>query len=109
VQSEGAAIDLCSALETLRQELEQVWVAGQGRRVSFRIPEVTLTVQVTARRENKAEGRLRWWLVEGGGGHSSGHEDAQTLVLTLNPQFRDDVGGTAPLEVTDTDQSEPGS
>jgi hypothetical protein len=94
-------------LETLREELEQAWVASQGRRVRFQVPHVTLTVQATARRENKAGGKLRWWLVEAGGEHDSARENIQTLVLELSPQFHDEVGGVGPLEVGG-DQAEPG-
>jgi hypothetical protein len=102
-----AGVELCSALETLREELEQAWVQSQGRRVRFQVPHVTLTVQATARRENKAGGKLRWWLVEGGGEHGSARENVQTLVLELNPQFYTDANEVGPLEVHG-DQPEPG-
>jgi hypothetical protein len=102
-----APVELSSALETLREELEQAWVQSQGRRVRFHVPHVTLTVQATARRENKAGGKLRWWLVEGGAEHDSARENIQTLVLELSPQLHDEAGKAGPLEVGG-DQPEPG-
>jgi hypothetical protein len=102
------AVDLCSALETLRQDLEQAWVSGQGHRVSFRVSEVSLTLLVSARREKKANGRVRWWLADGGGEYSAARESTQTLVLTLAPQLRDDAGATESLIVADKTQLEPG-
>jgi hypothetical protein len=102
-----AAVELSAALETLREELEQAWVQSQGRRVRFQVPHVTLTVQATARRENKAGGKLRWWLVEAGAEHDSARENIQTLVLELSPQLHDEAGGVGPMEVGG-DQLEPG-
>jgi hypothetical protein len=104
---EHAGVELCSALETLREELEQAWVEGQGHRVRFQVPDVTLTVQAVARRENKLGGKLRWWLVEAGGEHGSGRESTQTLVLKLSPQFYDEAGKPGPLQVGG-EQAEPG-
>lgn len=104
---ENASVELSLALETLREELEEAWVQGQGCQVRFQIPHVTLTVQATARRDNKMGGKLRWWLVEAGGEHGSGHENIQTLVLELSPQFYDEEGKASPLVVAG-DQAEPG-
>lgn len=103
----NTSVELSVALETLREELEDAWAQGQGRRVRFQVPHVTLTVQATTRRENKVGGKLRWWLVEGGGEHGSARENIQTLVLDLSPQFYDEAGNAGSLEVSG-DQAEPG-
>jgi hypothetical protein len=107
MRDEDAAVELSSALETLREELEQAWAMSQGRRVRFQVPQVTLTVQVTARRENKVDGKVRWWLVEGGGEHGSARESTQTLVLKLSPEFYDEEGKAGSLRVGGK-QAEPG-
>jgi hypothetical protein len=60
VTDENPSVELSVALETLREELEEAWAQGRGRRVRFQVPHVTLTVQATARRENKVGGKLRW-------------------------------------------------
>ena len=96
---ENPSVELSVALETLREELEEAWVKGQRHRVRFQVPHVTLTVQATARRDNKVGGKLRWWLIEGGGEHGSARENLQTLVLNLSPRFYDEAGKLMPLEV----------
>ncbi len=100
-------VDLSAALEALRQELEEAWAASQGRRVRFRASEITMTVQVMARRENKVGGKLRWWVLEGGADRNTARELTQTLVLTLTPQLYDDAGQPGPLDVS-AEQAEPG-
>lgn len=105
--NEDPSVELSVALETLREELEDAWLKGQNRRIRFQVPQVTLTVQVTARRENKVGGKVRWWVIEGGGEHGSERESIQTLVLELRPQSYDEAGGASPLEVAG-DQAEPG-
>ena len=92
-------VDLSSALEALRGELEEAWEASQERRVRFRVSNVTLTVQAVARRETDVGGKVRWWLVEAGAGGKAATETTQTLVLTLTPSVYDDAGEAAPLDV----------
>ena len=100
-------VGLSSALDALRDELEQAWAASLGRRVRFRVSEVTMTVQAVTRTETKGGGRLRWYLIEAGGDRTAGRETTQTLVLTLTPSVYDDTGQPGPLDVAG-DQPEPG-
>jgi hypothetical protein len=104
---ENAPVELSVALETLREELEQAWQQSQGRPIRFEVPQVTINVQATARRENQMGGKLRWWLVEAGGDHTSARENVQTLVLKLRPAFYDADGKRSPLIVAG-EQKEPG-
>jgi hypothetical protein len=101
------SIDLSSALEALRGELETAWASGQGRRVRFRVTELTLTVEAVARREQGGGGKLRWWVLEAGAERRVARESTQTLVLTLAPSLYDDAGRSGPLDVAG-DQVEPG-
>jgi hypothetical protein len=64
-------------------------------------------VEVVARSDTTANGKLRWWLVEAGADHSRGREQTQTLTLRLTPQLRDQAGGYGPLDVHGV-QEEPG-
>ena len=105
VESEGF-VGLSGALEVLREELEAAWMAGQGKRVRFRVSDVTVTMQVVARRERGGEGKLRWYVLEAGGSATSSRETTQSLVLTLAPQLFDEEGRSAPLDVSRR-QSEP--
>jgi Trypsin-co-occurring domain 2 len=101
-------VRLSSALETLRSDLETAWESGQGKGVRFRISEVTLTLQAVARLDKEGGGKLRWWVVEAGGGVTSGKETTQTLVLTLTPELYDAQGKlVGPLDVAD-EQAVPG-
>jgi hypothetical protein len=100
-------VGLAAAVEGLRDELEEAWRASQGRPVRFRASEVTLTVQTVARLEKDGSGKIRWWLVEAGGGAKSASESTQTLMLTLTPMLYDEAGGSGPLDVAG-DQAQPG-
>jgi hypothetical protein len=100
-------VDLSSALEALRGELEQAWNESRNRHVRFRVTEVTLTVQAVAGRERGASGKLRWWVVEGGAEGKSSSETTQTLVLSLTPLLFDDAGEQGPLDVAGSER-EPG-
>jgi hypothetical protein len=100
-------LGLASALEALRDELESAWNSGQGRRVRFRASEVTLTVETVVRLDREGSGKIRWYLVEAGGGVKAGTERTQTLVLTLTPQLYDEDGRALPLEVAGR-QAQPG-
>jgi hypothetical protein len=100
-------LELSAALEGLREELEAAWNAGHGRRVRFRVSDVTLTVQAAARGERDVGGKIRWWLVEAGGGAKRSDETTQTLVLSLTPGVYDEAGRSVPLDVYGP-QSEPG-
>jgi Trypsin-co-occurring domain 2 len=103
-----AAVGLSSALEALREELDDAWQASQGKRVRFRASAITLTVQAVARADTKGGGKLRWWVIEAGADHSTGSEVTHTLELKLKPQLYDEAGNvTGPLDVSG-DQSEPG-
>jgi hypothetical protein len=60
---------------------------------------VTLAVQTVARLDKEGSGKIRWYVVEAGGGVKAGTERTQTLVLTLTPQLYDEHGRAVPLEV----------
>ncbi len=92
-------LGLSTALEALREELESVWERGAGKTLRFRVNAVTLTLEAVARREAEGSGKIRWWLIEAGGGVTAGKETTQTLVLTLTPGLYDAQGNPRPLDV----------
>ena len=100
-------LSLSSALEGLREELAAAWVTSAGKSVRFRVNQVTLTLEVVARREVGGGGKIRWWVIEASGGAKTGTETTQTLVLTLTPALYDEHGVAGPLDVAD-DQVQPG-
>jgi hypothetical protein len=105
---------LSGALEGLREELEAAWSKGAGKAIRFRVSEVTLTLQAVARRDVEGGGKIRWWLIEAGGGVKAGSETTQTLALTLSPGRYDAQGNLVPLDVAgdqpdpEGDQPDPG-
>ncbi|MET0495150.1 MAG: trypco2 family protein [Actinoplanes sp.] len=90
---------LAVALEALRDELESAWKSGQHQDVRLRASEVTLTLETVARLDKDGSGKVRWYVVEAGGGVKSGSERTQTLTLTLTPMRYDDQGELVPLDV----------
>ena len=53
-------LDVSSALEALRAELEQAWRSGQRQPVQFGIDEITLTLTVAATGKKTGGGKIRW-------------------------------------------------
>jgi hypothetical protein len=88
---------LATALEGLREELEAAWEQSQNSAVRFVVDNVTLTLQAVARRDAEVSGKVRWWLVEAGGGVTAGNETTQTLVLSLTPGRYTEEGQREPL------------
>lgn len=104
---EEPGLGLSAALEGLREELAAAWAAGQGSSVRFRVNEVKVTLETVAARSKELGGKIRWWVVEAGGGGKAETETTQTLVLTLTPSLYDDEGNAGPLDVA-AEQAEPG-
>jgi NTP-dependent ternary system trypsin peptidase co-occuring protein len=84
-EPEGAIV-LSEALDALREGLERFWAESEGRSLRIRVEDVTLTLQVVARREREGGGKVRWWVFEAGADVKSGSETMQTLVLQLRPE-----------------------
>lgn len=99
-------LGLASALEAVRGELELAWRAGEGHPVRFQASEVTLTLSTVARMDKDGSGKVRWYVIEAGGGVKSGSERAQTLTLTLVPVHVDALGQSTPLSIYG-DQAQP--
>jgi Trypsin-co-occurring domain 2 len=107
-EHESQRLALSAVLEGLRSELEDAWRTSEGRPVRFRASDVTLTVETVFSKDKDASGRIRWWIVEAGGGARSGKQRSQTLVLKLTPGlYADDGAPPQPLDVGD-EQASPG-
>jgi Trypsin-co-occurring domain 2 len=107
VSDSSGLMGLSTALEGLREELANAWEQGAAKTLRFRVSGVTLTLEAVVRRETEGSGKIRWWLVEAGGGFTAGSETTQTLVLTLTPGLYDAHGNSRPLDVAG-EQSQPG-
>jgi Trypsin-co-occurring domain 2 len=106
VSDPSGLMELSTALEGLREELANAWEEGASKALRFRVSGVTLTLEAVARRETGGTGKIRWWLVEAGGGVTAGSKATQTLVLTLTPGLYDAHGNAGPLDVS-AEQSQP--
>ena len=106
-ETDGDLVELSTVLEGLRSELELAWEQGRGRQVGFGVPEVTVTLETVAQKERGGGGKVRWWVVEGGGEAKATSGSKQTLVLKLTPNRRGAHGGSEPLDVAGS-QTEPG-
>jgi NTP-dependent ternary system trypsin peptidase co-occuring protein len=82
----AGAVALSEALDALREGLERFWAESEGRDLRIRVDDVTLTLQVVARREKEGGGKVRWWVIEAGADVKTGSETMQTLVLKLTPE-----------------------
>jgi hypothetical protein len=94
-----SGVSVAAAIESLRNELEMARLTGAGRVVQFEVTGLTLTLTVVAGGSKEAGGKLRWWVVEGGGTVNSSREMTQTLVVNLLPTEPDGAGGRKPLDV----------
>jgi NTP-dependent ternary system trypsin peptidase co-occuring protein len=82
----AGAVALSEALDALREGLERFWAESEGRDLRIRVDDVTLTLQVVARREKEGGGKVRWWVIEAGADVKTESETMQTLVLKLTPE-----------------------
>lgn len=96
-------VPVAEAIERLRDELEMAVQAGHGRHVQFGLGDITMTMSVAAGDTRDGTGKVRWWLVEAGGGASRSRENTQTLVITLRPQLVTQDGTRTDLLVGATD------
>lgn len=97
--SGGDGLTVGAAIELLRAELEDAWKAGAGSTVQFGVGDITLTLSMVATKKKGFGGKLRWWVVEGGGDASSERAATQTMVLTLKPALVDETGNQWPMQV----------
>jgi hypothetical protein len=75
------SVGLAAALEGLRDDLETAWAKGADRPIRFQVSEVTLTLEAVARHEAEGGGKVRWWVVEGGGGMKRSTDTSQDTSL----------------------------
>jgi hypothetical protein len=106
VPKEPELVGLSTALDGLREELENAWKDSAGHLIRFRVNEVTLTLEAVVRTDKELGGKIRWWLVEAGAGGRTGTEVTQKLELTLKPGVYGQDGKPAPLDVED-EQARP--
>ena len=77
-------VGLVEVIEALRGELNEAVRRGVDQDVQFPVGSVTLEFQVGVTVDAKADGKLRFWVLEltAGGGYT--RETVQTVTLTLD-------------------------
>ncbi len=78
-------IGLEEAIRSVRRELTNAMAAGQDEEIRFRVGTVQLDFQVAVSREAEASGKVRFWVVELGGGGKAGTSTTHTVRLKLDP------------------------
>jgi Trypsin-co-occurring domain 2 len=81
-------VGLAAAIAALRKELLAAMDEGRDAPMRFRLSPVELSLQVAVTKE--AQGKIGWQVLGLGGSYSSG--TTQTLVLRLEPLWRQDSG-----------------
>lgn len=80
-------IGLTELIRGLRSELEDAIAAADGERVRFELGTIELETTVTAERDTKASGRIRFWVAEVGGDRGTATSRLQRLTVTLSPRL----------------------
>ncbi|MFI1919375.1 trypco2 family protein [Nocardia sp. NPDC020380] len=106
-------VPLSDAIDALRSELVRSWEGAQSETLRFKPTTVELTLQVAVTSTGKAQGGIKWWLVEAGAEASRQSAATQTVKMTLEPVtfsangqraaevFIDAVREDSPLHSTD--------
>jgi hypothetical protein len=99
-----AVIGLADAIAALREELLAAMDEGQGAPMRFRLEPVELSLQVAVTKE--AGGKIGWNVLGLGGSYTSAA--TQTLVLRLEPTWRQDDGSyTTDFTIADQSRQSP--
>lgn len=78
-------VSLSEAVDALRAELARAWQGAQSEAVRFKPTAVELTLEVAVTSAGKAQGGVKWWLVDAGGEVSRQSVATQTVKMTLEP------------------------
>jgi hypothetical protein len=83
VVEQANANELADVLAGLRANLETAQKAGEGHDVRFAIDTIELELHVATTGETKAEGGIKFWVLNLGGGASGKDEHIQKIKLTM--------------------------
>lgn len=80
------SIELADAIEAIRQELLDASARGAGQAIQFEVGPVTLDFTVELRRDAKARGGVKAWVLSGDLEAGVTHNRVQKVSVTLNPK-----------------------
>lgn len=78
-------IALADAIDAIRAELLEAEDRGAGSRLRFAVGQVELEFNVTVSYDAKADVRVRFWVLEAGGGSSASRGGGQIVRVMLRP------------------------
>lgn len=81
-------IELSELVRQLRTELKAAAAEGAnaGESLQFELGPVEVEATVAAGRDDGANGKVRFWVVEAGGGATFTRSQTQRITLTLHPK-----------------------
>lgn len=89
------SIELADAIEAVRQELLDATARGAGQQIRFEVGEVTLDFSVELRRDAKAKGGVKAWVLSADAEAGISHHRVHKVSVTLHP--KDAGSGAIPL------------
>ncbi|MFJ4687117.1 trypco2 family protein [Streptomyces sp. NPDC088789] len=78
-------IELAEMVRELRRELGAAMADGVGEAVRFELGPVEIEATVAVERAAEGSGKVRFWVVEAGGGGKDTRSRTQRITLTLQP------------------------
>ncbi|MFD6422187.1 trypco2 family protein [Streptomyces sp. NPDC060198] len=91
-------IELADAVESVRDQLIEAAARATGRPVVFGVGDIQMEFTVELRKEAKAGGKVKAWVVEAGADASRTTGTTHKVAFTLSPRKAD---GSGPLEIGD--------
>ncbi|MDH6111209.1 hypothetical protein P3T36_003233 [Kitasatospora sp. MAP12-15] len=90
-----ADIELADAVQAVRRQLAAAAEQAAGQRIQFEVGPVEIEFTVELRRDAKASGGVRAWVLSADLEASAGRTRAHRVTVTLTP--KDVVTGASPL------------
>ncbi|MGW1468866.1 trypco2 family protein [Streptomyces sp. NPDC002308] len=89
-------IELADAVESIRDQLIEAAARATGRPVVFGVGDIQMEFTVELRKEAKAGGKVKAWVLEAGADASRTTATTHKVAFTLSPRKAD---GSGPLEI----------
>ncbi|MFE3799663.1 trypco2 family protein [Nocardia tengchongensis] len=80
-------VGLAEAIASVRAELEQARLGGEGREIQFRVGEVSLDFQVEVSREAGGEAGVKVWVLSASAKGKVADKHSHAVKVTLVPQI----------------------
>ncbi|MEV5977420.1 trypco2 family protein [Streptomyces sp. NPDC052114] len=85
-------MELAEMIRALRAELNEALADGADHPVRFELGPVEIEATVAAERTAGGQGKIRFWVLEGGADTARSSSRTQRITLTLQPRLRTSDG-----------------